>query len=175
MVASTGGLGASNKAMIPGLPVYTEKAASTLTSSNTPAGDPDNQDPIVQFTLHYDILQSKLRVYLQHATNLPEVFCKQGSLEQCDPFVMLHLEPDREDAFQSNIVRCTYDPVFNQRFQFRGLSLDNIMLQTLVLRFYNHALDDRAIGRASLQLRDVDLFGGIVQVKVIGSEEIEVI
>ena len=159
---------------VPGLPVYREKAASTLTSSNTPAGGPDNQDPIVQFSLHYDIQQSKLRVNLQYATNLPKAYCKRGSPVQCDPFVMLHLEPDREDTFQSNVVRCTYDPVFNQTFQFRGLSVENIRLQTLVFRFYNHALNNRAIGKASLQLRDVDLFGVVVQMKIIGSEEMEV-
>ena len=93
---------------------------------------------------------------------------------QCDTFVMLHLEPDREETFQSNVVRCTYDPVFNQTFQFRGLSVDNIRLQTLVFRFYNHALNNRAIGKASLKLRDVELFGVIVQMKIIGSEEMEV-
>jgi Ca2+-dependent lipid-binding protein len=87
---------------------------------------------------------------------------------------MLHLEPEREDTFQSNVVRCTYDPVFNQTFQFQGLSVDNIRLQTLVFRFYNHALNNRAIGKASLQLRDVDLFGVVVQMKILGSEEMEV-
>ena len=160
---------------VPGLPVYREKAVSTLTSSSTQAqGDPDNQDSVVQFSLHYDIQQSKLRVNLQYATNLPKAYCKRGSPVQCDPFVMLHLEPDRGDTFQSNVVRCTYDPVFNQTFQFGGLSVDNIRLQTLVFRFYNHALNNRAIGKASLQLRDVDLFGVVVQMKIIGSEEMEV-
>ena len=176
--SSTSDLSISRKSPIqysvPGLPVYREKAASTLTSSNTLAGDPDNQDSIVQFSLHYDIQQSKLRVHLQYATNLPKAYCKRGSPVQCDPFVMLHLEPDRDDTFQSNVVRCTYDPVFNQTFQFGGLSVDNIRLQTLVFRFYNHALNNRAIGKASLQLRDVDLFGVVVQMKIIGSEEMEV-
>ena len=160
---------------VPGLPVYREKAVSPLASSSAAAGgNRDNRDPIVQFSLHYDIQQSKLRVTLQHATNLPKAYCKRGSPVQCDPFVMLHLEPDREDTFQSNVVRCTYDPVFNQTFQFQGLSVDNIRLQTLVFRFYNNALSNRAIGKASLQLRDVDLFGVVVQMKIIGSEEMEV-
>ena len=161
---------------VPGLPVYREKAVSLLTSSSTPAGDSAdvNQDPIVQFSLHYDIQQSKLRVNLQYATNLPKAYCKRGSPVQCDTFVMVHLEPDREDTFQSNVVRCTYDPVFNQTFQFRGLSVDNIRLQTLVFRFYNHALNNRAIGKVALQLRDVELFGVVVQMKIMGSEEMEV-
>ena len=170
---------------IPGLPVYREKAAVsplalTLSTKSQPQAQAqddatdDSQDPIVQFSLHYDIQQSKLRVNLQYATNLPKAYCKRGSPVQCDTFVMLHLEPDREETFQSNVVRCTYDPVFNQTFQFRGLSVDNIRLQTLVFRFYNHALNNRAIGKASLKLRDVELFGVIVQMKIIGSEEMEV-
>ena len=175
--ATTGGdAGIGHKAIhysVPGLPVYREKAVSSLTSSREAPGDPDNRDAIVQFSLHYDIQQSKLRVHLQYATNLPKAYVR-GSPIQCDPFVMLHLEPDREDTFQSNVVRCTYDPVFNQTFQFGGLSVDNIRLQTLVFRFYNHALSNKAIGKACLQLRDVDLFGVVVQMKIIGSEEMEV-
>ena len=161
---------------VPGLPVYREKVVSPLTASvksSRKQSDPDYQDAIVQFSLHYDIQQSKLRVYLQYATKLPKALYK-GSLVQCDPFVMVHLEPDREDTFQSNVIRCTYDPVFNQTFQFGGLSVENVRLQTLVFRFYNHALNNRAIGKASLQLRDVDLFGVVVQMKLISSEEMEV-
>ena len=178
VVTSTGDLSVNHKPpvqySVPELPVYREKAVSMLVSSDTTAGHPDNQDSIVQFSLHYDIQQSKLRVYLQCATNLPKAYCKQEGPVQCDPFVMLHLEPNREDTFQSNVVRCTYDPVFDQMFQFGGLSLKNIQLQTLVFQFYNHALNNRAIGKASLQLRDVDLFG-VVQMKIVGSKEMEVL
>ena len=168
VVTYAGNLGASNTP-IPGLPfpVYREKGTST-TTCNAPAGDPDDQNPIMQFMLHYDIQQSKLTVHLHYA----KVFCKRGNSVRCDPFVILHLEPDRKDIFQSCVAFRTYDPVFDEGFQFQGLSVDNIRLQTLVFRFYNHALNSRAIGKASLQLRDVDLFGAVVQMKI---REIEVL
>ena len=152
---------------VPSLPVYREKALRAQTASS------ESKIPIIQFSLHYDIHQSKLRVQLQHATDLPKVF-HRGRPVRCDPFVMLHLEPDRQDTLQSEVIRNSYDPEFNQIVQFGGLSVDDIKLQTLVLRLYNSALNNKAIGRVCLPLRDVDLFGVIVQMKIIETEEMEV-
>ena len=149
------------------LPVYREKALSI------DVGDGKEPEPTVQFSIHYDIHQSKLRVHLQHASNLPK-HTSRGRLVRCDPFVMIHLEPDREDTLQSEVVKDSYNPEFDQTFQFGGLSVENIKLQTLVLRFYNLASNNRAIGKAHLPLRDVDLFGVIVQMKVARSDEMEV-
>lgn len=152
----------------PGLPVYREKSVRLQNASG------EDPDPIIQFSLHYDIHQSKLRVHVQHASYLPKTPVHKGQPVQCDPFVMMHLEPEREDSFQSEVIKNTRDPIFNQLFQFVGLSVDHIRLQTLVLRLYNNALNNRAIGKACLPLRDVDLFGVIVQMKIVQTEEMEV-
>lgn len=152
----------------PGLPVYREKSVKLQNGSG------ENPDPIIQFSLHYDIHQFKLRVHLQHASNLPKTPVHKGQPVRCDPFMMLHLEPEREDTLQSEVSKNTHDPIFNQVFQFGGLSVDHIRLQTLVLRLYNNALNNRAIGKACLPLRDVDLFGVIVQMKIVQTEEMEV-
>ena len=130
------------------------------------------KDAIVQFSLQYDTHQSKLRVDLQYASNLMG-FCN-GDPIQCDPLVKLHLEPDNEETFQSKIIKGTQNPVFNQIFQFGGLLIDYMKLQTLVFRFYNHALSNKLIGKACLQLCNVDLLGVVVQIKIIHNEKKEV-
>ena len=129
---------------------------------------------IVQFSLHYDVTQSKLRVHLQHASNLPKTYDCKGNLVQCDPLIMLHLEPDKEDTFQSKVMKSTHDPTFNKTFEFVGLSISYIKLQTLVLRIYNHASNNKAIGKVHLPLSDAELFGTIMQMKIIHTEEMEV-
>ena len=145
----------------PYLPVYREKTVNI-------------NDPIIQFSLHYDVQHLKLRVHLQHASNLlKESLHRRLMSAQCDPYVMLHLEPDREDTFQSQIVKNTRNPVFDQDFEFRGISLDNILQQTLVYQVYNHA-SNKSIGRACLPLADVELSGVVVQMKTIDTEDSEV-
>lgn len=154
------------------LPVYREKSLRVVPQNG--ADKVTAADPVIQFSLHYDIHQSKLRIELQHALNLPKTYSRSRSVHRCDPFVLLHLEPDRDDTLQSEIVKNSHDPKFDQLFQFGGLSVDNVKLQTLVFRLYNHHLNNRAIGRACLPLRDVDLYGVIVQMKITDSEDMEV-
>ena len=135
------------------------------------AVDPQ-KEAMIQFSLQYDLNQSKLNVHLQHATNLP--IDGNPELSQCDPFVMLHLEPDREDIFQSKVIKSTRDPVFNQTFEFEGLLIQYMKHQMLVLRLYNQALNNKSIGKVRLQLCDVDLSGIVVQMKIILTEKMEV-
>ena len=148
--------------------------ASTLPMYRENSLNPDTNDPLVQFSLHYDVHQSKLRVHLQHALNLPQEFSK-GLPMECDPFMMLHLEPHKDDAFQSQLIKSTHDPVFDQIFQFRGFSFNRIKQQTLELRIYNDSSSNKFIGEACLPLSDVDLFGIVIQMKIIVTEEMEVI
>ena len=117
--------------------------------------------------------QSKLTIHLQHATNLPRVYDSNGYPVQCDPLAVLHLEPDRGDTWQSQVVKCTYDPIFNKMFYFRGLSMDHLRYQVLIFRIYNGALNNRAIGKVSLPLVDVDLLGTVLQM-IVCTEEVEV-
>jgi hypothetical protein len=135
---------------------------------------PDNHlDPTIQFSLHYDVLQSKLRIHLEYAADLPKENLL-GMPVRCDPFVILHLEPDREDTLRSHVIKNTHDPIFNQDFQFIGFSIEDIKRQTLVLRICNHALSNRFIGNIHLPLADVELFGVIMQMEIISTEEKEV-
>lgn len=151
----------------PSTPVYREYAAKTQNSTHL-----DGKGPIIQFSLFYDMLLSKITIQLHHVSDLPQVSGKGRRRAQCDPFVTLHLEPDRGDTFQSEIVTNSHNPVFNQTFQFGGMMADYVKHQTLVFQIYNHALNDKVIGRACLPLMDAELFGVIMQMKI--TEETQV-
>ena len=131
------------------------------------------KDGIVQFSVYYDVAQSRLKVHLQHASNLPMVFSK-GNPVHCDLIVMLHLDPDRETSLQSQIIESTNNPIFNETFQFGKMSLKYVRLQTLVLRFYNYAESNQVIEKAYAPLCNLDVSETVMQVKIIQEEEVEV-
>ena len=118
----------------PGLPVYREKNLAAQTYSGT---DPKRKDPMIQFSIFYDILLSKLSIQLHHVSDLPKDVRTKGRRDLCDPFVTLQLEPDRSETFQSEIISNSLHPTFNQRFNFGALSYDYIKFQTLVMRIHN--------------------------------------
>ena len=120
--------------------------------------------PALQFSLHYDILQSTLMIHLHHASNLPAKD-RQGT---SDPFVRLHLTPNKEQVFQSTIVYKTLNPVFDQSFQFRNLTPDDIQRQTLVFRIYDHDrfTHDDIIGTVTLPLENADLYGVVMRMVI---------
>ena len=116
--------------------------------------------------------QPRLIVHLRKATNLPKDFHKGI---HCDPFVVLHLEPSREETFQSKVIKGTRDPEFRQKFQFEGMSVESIKLQTLVLRIYNRALNNKTIGKVCLPINDIELDGSSMKMKITNTEEMEVV
>ena len=126
-------------------------------------------DSVIKVLLHFD--QSRLRVRLVRATNLPKEFHKG---RYCDPFVVLHLEPSREETFQSKVIKGTSDPEFRQTFQFERMSVECIKLQTLVLRIYNRALNNKTIGKVYLPINDIELDGSSMKKKITNTEEMEV-
>ena len=81
---------------VPSVPVYREVATCAKSDSDL--------NPTMEISLHYDICQSKLRVHLQKVSDLP-VELHRGAPMQCDPFVVLHLEPNRQDTFRSQIMK----------------------------------------------------------------------
>ena len=154
-------------------PVARPGAFFPYQSPANPMNDTRN-DAMIQFLLHYDVTQSKLKVHLQHVSNLPREYDRIGRLMRCDPYVTLQLEPDKSDTLKSQVVEHTYDPEFDESFLFGGFSLNDIKYQALVFRIYNDASKSKAmIGEASLSLADVELFGVVVQMPI-HTEEIKV-
>ena len=124
-------------------------------------------DSIIYFSLCFD--QSKLIVRLKSAKDLPNEFSK------CDPFVVLHLEPNREETFQSKVIKNMRSPNFGQTFRFEGMSVESIKLQTLVLRIYNHAFNNKTIGKVCFPLDEaVEFSGAVMRMRITCPEEMEV-
>jgi hypothetical protein len=149
----------SESSWVLGLPVIEE---------NNPTGQSDK--PMLQFSLHYDIQQSTLMVHLHHASNLPAKD-RQGT---SDPFVVLHLTPNKEETFQSAVIYKTLNPVFDQSFQFQGLTPDDIRRQTLIFRIFDHDRFTRndSIGMVALPLQNADLYGVVMRMLVEDEEEV---
>ena len=149
----------SESSLVLGLPIIEE---------DPPTGQ--SNKPILQFSLHYDIQLSTLMVHLHHASNLPAKD-RQGT---SDPFVVLHLTPNKEETFQSTIIYKTLNPVFDQSFQFQGLTPDDIRRQTLILRIYDHDRFTRndSIGMVALPLQNADLYGVVMRMIVQDEEEV---
>ena len=126
--------------------------------------DSDESCPFIQFSLNYDVQKHELHVHLHSASNLPAKDRRGTS----DPFVVLYLVPNKEEIFESKIVYKSLNPVFDQSFEFKSLMPDDIQQQTLVLRVYDYDKYSKndTIGGVVLPLKDVDLFGVEMKMKV---------
>lgn len=150
--------GKSDSSWVLGLPIMEE---------NDIAGQDDK--PTVQFSLYYDIQLSMLTVHLHRASNLPAKD-RQGT---SDPFVVVYLSPNKEESFQSKVMYRTLNPVFDQSFQFKRLTPDEIRRQTLILRIYDHDrfTHNDSIGMVTLPLENADLYGVVMRMIIQDIEE----
>ena len=141
----------SQFAQVPQLPMLVEE------------GD-EESSPSLQFSLHYDIQRRTMTVHLQEASNLP---AKDRS-GTSDPFVVMHLHPNKEEIFESQIVYKTLNPVFDESFEFHNLQLDDVHRQSLVFRIYDHDKfsKNEMIGGIFLPLKDVDVYGVVYRMRV---------
>lgn len=121
-------------------------------------------EPVLQFSVYYDIQRCTLSVHLQQASDLPATD-KRGTT---NPFVTLHLDPNKVEMFESKVVYHTLNPVFDQVFEFKNLQVKEIHQQSLVLVIYNHdrISKNEFIGSVALPLREADLFGATVQMAI---------
>lgn len=138
---------------MPGLTVLEE---TSLTQSSS--------RPMLQFSLHYDVMKCTLTVHLHHSCNLPAKDRRGTS----DPFVVLYMMPNKEEIFESKVVFHTLDPVFDQSFEFKKLTTDEICRQTLVFRIYDHDkfTKNDTIGGVLLPLEEADLFGVVMRMEI---------
>ena len=141
---------------IPNLPVLEETSIAESSSEPHP--------PILQFSLHYDVQRFTLTVHLHHGSNLPAKDRRGTS----DPFVVLYMIPNKEEIFESKVIYQTLNPIFDQSFEFKKLTTDDIRRQTLVLRVYDHDKFSRndTIGAVLLPLEEADLFGVVMRMKI---------
>lgn len=145
---------------IPGLPVLEETALQSE----------DVSYPMLQFSLHYDVQRCVLTLHLHHGSNLPAKDRRGTS----DPFVVVYMMPNKEEIFESKVVRHSLDPVFDQSFEFQRLMPNDIRKQTLVLRVYDHDKFSKndTIGGIILPLENADLFGVVMRMRIDADPEI---
>ena len=132
-------------------PNVLEMEASTTSDKET------KSEPRLTFSLYYDIQRCILTLTLVKACDLPAKDRRGTS----DPFVVMHLDPSREDVFQSRIIYKTLNPSFNEHFEFKNVHPDDVQRQTMVFKVYDHDKYSKNdfIGTATLPLKDADLYG----------------
>ena len=135
---------------VPRLPLMAEVSEKSVSS--------------LQFCLCYDIQRQTLTVHLQNASNLPAKYQSGTS----DPFVVMHLFPNRDEMYESKVVYKTLDPIFDQSFEFHQLHLDDLQQQKLIFYIYNRERSSKNfIGGVILPLsEDVDIFGVVYRMKI---------
>ncbi len=133
------------------MPSDLETKTSTMLNEETKLG------PRLTFSLCYDIQRCVLTLILFEASNLP-VKDRRGT---SDPFVVMYLDPSREEIFQSRILYETLNPSFNEHFEFKNVSHDDIQRQTIVFKVFDHDKYSKNdfIGTSMLPLKDADLYG----------------
>ena len=105
-----------------------ESASASLTGT-------DSSYPTLQYSLYYDIQRNSLTVNLGQAFNLPKI--KSGS---GDTSIILYLQPNKAEVFESKVVRKDPNPIFDQTFEFTGLlGVQVCRKQTLIFKVYGRS------------------------------------
>ena len=92
--------------------------------------------PTLQYSLYYDIQRNSLTVNLGQAFNLP-ARAKSGS---GDTSIILYLQPNKAEVFESKVIRKDRNPIFDQTFEFTGLlGVQVARKQTLIFKVYGRS------------------------------------
>ena len=120
----------------------------------------------LHFSLYYDLQRHTLTLDLKEARNLPA----KDSRGTRDPLVVVYLDPNKDEIFESKVVLKTLHPRFDQVFTFKKLLPDEVRRQTLVFRIYNHDRrrhsKDDFIGAVMLPLSEADLYGVTLTMRI---------
>lgn len=117
------------------------------TSPVSPETDPEDDGGTrglgaLQFSVEYDRQREALVVTIVKATDLPVKDVNTGS---SDPYVKLHLLPEKRQKAKTRVVRRSLNPVFDEVFTFYGISkiqLNSIILHFVILSFDRFSRDD---------------------------------
>ena len=120
--------------------------------------------PRLTFSLYYDIQRCILTLTLFKGHDLPAKDRRGTS----DPFVVMYLDPSREEVFQSRIVYKTLNPSFNEHFEFKNVLPNDVRCQTMVFNVYDHDKYSKNdfIGASMLPLKDADLYGATMTIAI---------
>ena len=121
-------------------------------------------EPRLTYSIYYDIQRCILTLTLFKGHDLPAKDRRGTS----DPFVVMYLDPSREEIFQSRIMYETLNPRFNEHFEFKNVPPEDIRRQTMVLKVYDHDKYSKNdfIGTSMLPLKDADLYGATMTIAI---------
>ena len=130
-------------------------------------------NPTLQFSIYYDRKRRTLIVHLQKGFNLP---ARQIDSDICNPFVIVYLLPNREtdrETYESRVMHNTFNPNFDEMFQFPRLKEEVARQQTLVFRIYHQCGPQHniLIGGVLQPLEGVDFSGKTLRNRII--EDVE--
>ena len=108
----------------------------------------------LHFRLKYNYEKHALSVTIEKAT---ELAVKDGS-NHCDPYVKLHLLPEKQHKVKTRVLMKTRNPVYDEEFTFFGI--EPSQLQTASLNFVVLSFDrfsrDKVIGEVLLELAHLE-------------------
>ena len=132
--------------------------------ASSASGRETKVEPTLTFSLYYDLQRHILTLTLIKAFDLPAKDWRGTS----NPFVVMYLDPSREEVFQSRIIYETLNPSFNEHFEFRNVSLEDIQCETIVFKVYDNDKYSKKyfIGASMLPLKHADLYGATMTVAI---------
>ncbi|XP_050299197.1 synaptotagmin-15-like isoform X2 [Anthonomus grandis grandis] len=122
---------------------------------------PDDHIGRIWFSLRYEPSTEKLLVSLLKAKNLPSR--SLGAVNNCDPFVRLHLMPDERRYLQSKQKKKTCNPYFDETLVFQ-VSQKDMADHILKLTVIDNGRKRHAeIGHVTYPLRELEIGDGSEQ------------
>ena len=121
----------------------------------------ENELPVLQFSLLYDLQRNIFTVHLHHVSGLPEND-RRGMM---NPFVVIYMMPNKEEVFESEVIHQTLNPEFDQSFEFHQQHPDDIQQKTLIFKVYDNS-KSKLIGGVAFPLEDADIFGVVMRMQI---------
>lgn len=110
----------------------------------------------LHFTVEYEEAKSVLKVTIMKAVALPP---KSTTTETADPYVKLHLLPEKKQRVKTRVLRKTLNPVYDEVFSFYGIDpkqIHALSLHFIILSFDRYSRDE-IIGEVLHPLADEDI------------------
>ncbi|KAJ3602954.1 hypothetical protein NHX12_030698 [Muraenolepis orangiensis] len=124
----------------------------------------------LQYSIEYDFENAKLTVGILQAADL----ISMDSGGTSDPYVKLHLLPDKKKKYDTKVHKKTLNPVFNETFLFK-VPYEELGGKTLVMSVYDYDRFSKhdIIGQVTIPMKTIDLGQPIEEWKDLESVEKE--